>query len=69
VVATENAVATQLIAKSALPRDEWAPKGDSAELNALLKFEKMTREAIEAARRKIVDRTDMITLPRAGPGE
>ena len=69
VVARENAVAIQLMANSALPMDEWAPNGDSTELNALLKFVKVTMESIEAAKSKIVDRVDMTALLMAGPGE
>ena len=69
VVASENAVATQLIANKALPTDEWAPNGDSTELNALLKCMNVTMESIEAAKSKIVDNVDMSALLRAGTGE
>lgn len=69
VVASEKAVATQLIANSALPTDEWAPNGDSAELNALLKCMNVTMESTEAARSKIVGKVDISALLRAGTGE
>lgn len=68
-MASEKAVAIQLIANSALPTDEWAPNGDSTELNALLKFMNVTMESIEAAKSKIVDKVDIRALPRAGAGE
>lgn len=58
----------KLMAKSALPRDEWPPELDRAELNEELNFEKVTTDVIEAARSKRLAIVDIIALKRAGPG-
>ena len=69
VVARENTVATQLIANSPPPTDEWASNSDNTELKALLKVVNVTTESIEAAKSRIVDRVDIIALMKAGPVE